>query len=627
MAYIGSNQVANIFTSARPRDEFIGDGFQYAFPVSQEVPGGFESNITPVVDNVVQEPATAYVVRDKIRLTRSNTQHFPVWTLLPYQSFIGVSAPLGRSFSAAWNFTITSVAQGDATRVRQISLSDGSVVNTGDVIVAPTTDHEGVVLVNVVNSSFVEQVGAAPNDGTHALQMEVGGVWYFVGSNDANRTYTNDGEIFLLNEAHVEIKEPEVNMRLEQANGAQGIVVAVNSNFIDVLSTTTTQFVNGGGTVLYRRPYRVDYEASVVDIDYQAYTMGSFDVDTTEVFRYQIVEFTGVPEENQTIYMRHDGGSTFQATPTAGSVDESALADNLKQFTVDKFISTLNQTDFQLSKTPASINAIQVFVNGQLKTDTVDYVLAQPDVVRLTLALAAGVQVTIVHLGFGTVSRYAGVDGSVRTPTLADNAVTAIKIADDAIEGRHISSTAITDAIGGTAIIKEATGLQTIENALSIEGQLRLTDGTNDNGQIVFPGTPNPSTNPNTLDDYEEGNYAPVIEFGGANASLNATTTGEYTKIGDLVHFNLECSIAAKGTSTGAISVTLPFICNRKNVVSVLASGFNTGVADIKGYTIAGSNEITLTKDNGSGGYATITDADVIGGTTTFMITGQYKVA
>lgn len=626
MAYIGSNQVANIFTSARPRDEFIGDGFQYAFPVSQEVPGGFESNITPVVDNVVQEPATAYRITDKIRLTRSNTQHFPVWTLIPYQSYIGAGNPAPRSFSQAWNYT-TAILGADATDVRQIRIADGVVINEGEVIVSPTSDHEGVVLINVVNSTFVEEPGLIPNAGTHALQMKVLGNWYFVGSDNPNRQYDAEGEIFLLTEAHVEIKEPEVNMRLEQANGAQGIVIAVNSNFIDIISTTSTQFINGGGTVLYRRPYRADYDVDVVDIDYQAYTMGSFDVDTVTTFRYHVVEFTGVPEKDQVIYMRHDGGSTFQAAPSAGSVDEDALADNLKQFTVDKFTATQGQTDFQLSKTPASITSIQVFVNGQLKTDTVDYQLSQPDVVTLSLALAAGVQVTIVHLGFGTVSRYAGVDGSVRTETLADNAVTAVKLADDAVEGRHISSTAITDAIGGTAIISEATGLQVIENSVSIEGQLRLTDGLNDNGQIVFPATQNPSTNPNTFDDYQEGDYSPVIEFGGANAALIAAVTGEYTKTGDMVHFNLECTLTSKGTSTGAMTATLPFICNRNNVVSILGEGFNAGVTGIRAHTIAGTNEISLVKDDGAGGYTTMTDADAIGGATTFMITGQYKVA
>lgn len=626
MAYIGSNQVANIFTSARPRDEFIGDGFQYAFPVSQEVPGGFESNITPVVDNVVQEPATAYTIKDKIRLTRSNTQHFPVWTLMPYQSYLGAAGVLPRSFSAAWNYTVNTINLGPATRVRQVRISDGAVINTGDVIVAPTTDHEGVVLLNVVNSSFVEEPNKVPNDGLHLLQMEISGVWYVVGSDDPNRVL-NDGEIFLLTEAHVEVLEPSLNMRLEQANGARGIIVGVNGNFIDILMLTSTAFTSGGGTVVYRRPYRVDYDAAGVDIDYQDYTMGSFDVDTATTFRYQIVEFTGVPENGQSIYMRHDGGSTFQAAPTAGSVDEVALADNLKQFTVDKFTSTLNQTDFQLSKTPASVTAIQVFVNGQLKTDTVDYTLPQADVVRLSLALAAGVQVTIVHLGFGTVSRYAGVDGSVRTATLADNAVTAIKLADDAVEGRHISSTAITDAIGGTAIISEANGLQIIENSLSIEGQLRLTDGLNDNGQIVFPATSNPSSNPNTFDDYEEGDYVPVIEFGGGNQSLTSTTEGEYTKLGDLVSFNLSGSIASPGTSTGAMTITLPKIARRDNVVSVLAEGFNGIPYPVQGYIMAGTNEILLTKSDGSGGYQPVTEADVIGGTTAFKISGQFKVS
>lgn len=621
MAYIGSNKVANYFSSARPRDEFLGDGFSHAFPLSQEVPGGFESNITPVIDNVVQEPATAYTIKSKIRLTYSNTQHFPVYTLIPYQTYYGVSPVAPRTFSEAFLYTEAAIGA-SATEMRQLRVDNDTVIASGDIIVSPTSNHEGAVLVNITGTFEVEP-GLGPNLAVYRLQMLIGADWYDVGSDDP---LSPIGEIFTTTEAHVEVKEPERSMRIEQANGAVGIVVERTSNFIDILQTSVQPFESTGGTVVYRRPYQADYDAAGVDISYQSYTMGSFDVDSTTEFRYQVIEFTGVPEADQVIYIRHDGGSTFQAAPTAGSVDEVALADNLKQFTVDKFISTQNQTDFQLSKTPASINAIQVFVNGSLKTDTIDYTLPSPDVIRLGLALAAGVQVTIVHLGFGTVSRYAGVDGSVRTATLADGSVTAEKLADGSVTGRAIGTTAIVDAIGGTAIISEATGLQTIYNALSIEGQLRLVDGSGDVGQIVFPPSANPSIDANTLDDYQEGTYVPIIEFGGANQSLVAVSVGTHTKIGDLVHFQLTGSISNKGSSTGAMTVQAPYISVDDAVVNIITDGINGVVPfPIQAYVIGGTNEIALVKSDGAGSTTPVTDADVIGGTSSWKISGQFK--
>jgi hypothetical protein len=77
-------------------------------------------------------------------------------------------------------------------------------------------------------------------------------------------------------------------------------------------------------------------------------------------------------------------------------------------------------------------------------------------------------------------------------------------------------------------------------------------------GQIQFPATQNASANANTLDDYEEGTWTPVI-YAGATA-LTATNVGVYTKIGRQVTVSCSISNINKGVATGNLTIEgLPF--------------------------------------------------------------------
>lgn len=56
------------------------------------------------------------------------------------------------------------------------------------------------------------------------------------------------------------------------------------------------------------------------------------------------------------------------------------------------------------------------------------------------------------------------------------------------------------------------------------------------NGQIAFPATQNPSTNVNTLDDYEEGTWTPTLQFNSTSAGITySSRTGAYIKVGKKV--------------------------------------------------------------------------------------------
>jgi len=102
---------------------------------------------------------------------------------------------------------------------------------------------------------------------------------------------------------------------------------------------------------------------------------------------------------------------------------------------------------------------------------------------------------------------------------------------------------------------------------------------------VIFPATPNLSTDPNTLDDYAEGTFTPTV-IGGTTAGTATYTVqnGRYTKIGRLVFVELYVNWSA-GTGTGDLWIGgLPF-----NVA---------GSSTYPGATISRANTLAITAGN-----------------------------
>jgi len=80
-------------------------------------------------------------------------------------------------------------------------------------------------------------------------------------------------------------------------------------------------------------------------------------------------------------------------------------------------------------------------------------------------------------------------------------------------------------------------------------------------GQIKFPATQVPSSDANTLDDYEEGSWTPVLGGSGGTSGQSYTVqTGRYVKIGKFIHCHGRIVLSAKGTITTALELQgLPF--------------------------------------------------------------------
>lgn len=124
-----------------------------------------------------------------------------------------------------------------------------------------------------------------------------------------------------------------------------------------------------------------------------------------------------------------------------------------------------------------------------------------------------------------------------------------------------------------------------VTSANATGGVLQLSGG------ITFPATQVSASDPNTLDDYEEGSWTPVLSFDTVgNLSVTYTTQlGWYTKIGNTVTvwFNVLTSAFTHTTSAGNLRLTsLPF------TASADASGFYYGTLSWQGITKAGYTQI-----------------------------------
>jgi hypothetical protein len=102
-------------------------------------------------------------------------------------------------------------------------------------------------------------------------------------------------------------------------------------------------------------------------------------------------------------------------------------------------------------------------------------------------------------------------------------------------------------------------GLTTQQNAVSIDGSGAISFPF---GQLTFPATQNPSSNVNTLDDYEEGTWTPTVGGTVTNGTYTYTIqTGTYTKIGNTVYFTGRVIVSAiTVAATGSLVINgLPF--------------------------------------------------------------------
>lgn len=192
-----------------------------------------------------------------------------------------------------------------------------------------------------------------------------------------------------------------------------------------------------------------------------------------------------------------------------------------------------------------------------------------------------------------------------------------------------------TTTIGSTTITKRWKMIDTGHfipnsdisyNLGSSSNQIQTTYST----QISFPSTQNPSSDPNTLDDYEEGTWTPGISFAGGTTGITySAQVGWYRKIGSLVAFGARIVLTSKGSSTGQAQVTgLPFAtANVTDQISAIAVAMNTMGASVSapgGTTVANSTLLNL-GNMSAGTFTNLQDTDFTN-TSRVNVGGSYIV-
>jgi hypothetical protein len=153
------------------------------------------------------------------------------------------------------------------------------------------------------------------------------------------------------------------------------------------------------------------------------------------------------------------------------------------------------------------------------------------------------------------------------------------------LAGQHRWFTAASGTAGNAITFTQAMslnasgGLQTL-NTIGVGNATPSTSGAG----ITFPAMQSASSDANTLDDYEEGTWTPTLTGASSDPTVTYTTqTGQYTKVGRVVH--VQCSIvpATYSGGSGVLRIAgLPF-------TSGSSTFYVTGSAYLEGVDIGAS--------------------------------------
>jgi hypothetical protein len=194
-----------------------------------------------------------------------------------------------------------------------------------------------------------------------------------------------------------------------------------------------------------------------------------------------------------------------------------------------------------------------------------------------------------------------------------------------------ISQAAITSGITGTGSYLPMTfftgGSESLRLSATTKAVILAGGSTSANGTgITFPATQSASSDVNTLDDYEEGTWTPVV----ADATTGGNTatgsfSGTYTKIGNLVFVSATLNnINTSGMTGGNVLFvrSLPFVSsNGPDAVGSCFLDRITFTGFVAPYVAPNNSVIDFRESisNTSDTALTVSDVNVSGGSDIFL--------
>jgi len=134
---------------------------------------------------------------------------------------------------------------------------------------------------------------------------------------------------------------------------------------------------------------------------------------------------------------------------------------------------------------------------------------------------------------------------------------------------------------------------------------------------LTFPSTQVATTEPNTLDDYEEGTWTPTKPAGAAFTS----SSGNYTKIGNLVTATFLVEFPSEVSSVAASIVSFPFSAMGGTAErNGLALGYNTSSVNVGGSLSVTTMNLRIVGAGGGSATSTQMSGSFVSGTITYTI-------
>jgi len=289
------------------------------------------------------------------------------------------------------------------------------------------------------------------------------------------------------------------------------------------------------------------------------------------------------------------------------------------------FLATAGQTvKTGLSYVPSFV---EVYVNGILLTDTTDFTATNGNSVTFTVALALNDEVTVVSLKTFTVAdHYTKSDANTLLSAKAP-------IASPVFTGPLTSESAAATNI----VAKSTNGNGGYMNFQGLASNGTQTFGVNHNGTIFTTSGLAVGGNgaANTLDDYEEGTWTPVIKSGSGTIAYSGGMTATYIKIGKQVHVQMNL---AGGTTSGSAGSTatiegLPFQAAGGNYrttgshIFFYSSGLRFSANNTTVHINASASKIApYYQTSGTGGY-TPANISAVGSGSYVFLSATYQIA
>jgi hypothetical protein len=203
-----------------------------------------------------------------------------------------------------------------------------------------------------------------------------------------------------------------------------------------------------------------------------------------------------------------------------------------------------------------------------------------------------------------------------------------VQYTQDNSGGQHIWNISTASGTAGNAITFTQAMTLNANGVLALQGASTSANGVG----ITFPATQSASSDANTLDDYEEGTWTPVLSdaaTGGNNAASYAGVEGWYTKIGNAVTIAGRIVFPVTTGMTGANEAFIkgiPFTTSRQGYGSVYLRGitFSSGRTYAQSFLLNNCFQLSTQGSAVSELYTTV--SQVASGTAIIYFSMTYNI-